>query len=114
MGSDRPMRRPTMRPNLISFLAVALCAAAATAPAQTPNSATLVVVVVDQTGAVLPAAEVSVTNTATGSHRAATSGSDGSATMAALPLTGTYDVTVTRQGFDEGRVAGIVLRAGET
>src|SRR4029079_17064284 len=58
--------------------------------------------------------DVAVTNTATGARREASSGPDGSATLAALPLNGTYDVTVARQGFDDGRAAGIVLRAGET
>ena len=39
--------------------------------AQSPNTATLIVVVVDQTGAVVKDAKVSVVNTATGAAREA-------------------------------------------
>ena len=39
--------------------------------AQSPNTATMIVVVVDQTGAVVPDAHVSVVNTATGAAREA-------------------------------------------
>ena len=53
------------------------------------------IVVVDQTGAVKDA-KVSVMNTATGAAREALSGSDGSATIPALSLTGTYTVTVSK------------------
>lgn len=87
-----------------------------TAPmaAQSPNTATVVVVVVDQTGAVLRDAKVSVLNTATGDARAAVSRSDGSATIPALSLTGTYTVGVSREGFGNEELKGITLRAGET
>ena len=60
-------------------------------PAQSPNTASILVVVEDQNGGLVNDAKVSVTNSATGATREATSGSDGSATFAALSLTGTYD-----------------------
>ena len=60
--------------------------------AQSPNTATMIVVVVDQTGSVINDAHVSVINTATGASREANSGSDGRATIAALPLTGSSGV----------------------
>jgi len=42
--------------------------------AQSPNTATMIVVVVDQNGAVVPDAKVSVANTATGDVREAGAG----------------------------------------
>jgi carboxypeptidase family protein len=82
--------------------------------AQSPNTATIVVVVVDQTGAVVQDAKVSVMNTATGAVREAVSGSDGSATIPALSLTGTYTVGVSKQGFGNEELKDITLRSGET
>jgi hypothetical protein len=82
--------------------------------AQSPNTATMMVVVTDQTGAVVTDAQVTVLNTATGDTRLAVSGSDGSATFAALSLTGTYKVTVSRQGFGTEERDNLTLRSGET
>src|SRR5437879_2774939 len=58
--------------------------------AQSPNTATMIVVVEDQTGAALKDARVSIVNNATGASREAVSGTDGAATIPALSLTGTY------------------------
>ena len=82
--------------------------------AQSPNTATIIVVVVDQAAAVVKDAQVSVVNSATGGLREAVSGTDGSATFSALPLTGTYTVTVSRQGFGNEELRDIKLRSGET
>ena len=84
------------------------------AAAQSPNTASMIVVVVDQTGAVVTDAKVSVVNTATGALREAVSGSDGSATFSALSLTGTYTVAVSREGFGNEELKNITLRSGET
>ncbi len=82
--------------------------------AQTPNTAAIVVLVVDQTGGVVRDANVSLINAATGATRDVMSGDDGSAAVAALPLTGTYAIKVTKAGFTAEDVAGLTLRAGET
>jgi len=82
--------------------------------AQSPNSAAMTVVVVDQSGAVLKDANIAVTNIATGDTRRAVSGNEGSATIPALPLTGTYTVKVSKAGFNDQEVTGIALRSGET
>src|SRR5437016_4978129 len=82
--------------------------------AQSPNTASMNVTVVDQNGAVVRGANVSVVNTATGATREAVSGDDGTATIAALPLTGKYKVTVTMTGFTAQDATGLELRAGET
>jgi hypothetical protein len=81
--------------------------------AQSPNTATMIVVVVDQAGAVVKEAKVSVVNTATGAVREAVSGSDGSATISALSLTGTYTLAVSKEGFGSEERKDITLRSGE-
>src|SRR4051812_3224377 len=92
---------------LLSFLS-------AYASAQSTNTATLVVIVIDQTGAVVADANVTVVNSATGATREAVSRADGSAIFAALPLTGEYRVTVAKPGFIAEDATGLALRAGET
>ncbi|HJQ25427.1 MAG TPA: TonB-dependent receptor [Blastocatellia bacterium] len=87
---------------------------AAPVAAQTPNTATMIVTVVDQNGAAVKDAKISVVNTATGATREATSGENGSATIAALSLTGEYKVSVAMSGFTAEDVTGLTLRAGET
>jgi hypothetical protein len=82
--------------------------------AQSPNTAAMVITVVDQTGAVVKGAKVSVVNTATGAARESVSGDEGSATIGALSLTGEYKVSVTMTGFTADDVTGLKLRAGET
>jgi len=82
--------------------------------AQTPNTASLVVTVVDQSGAVVTDAKVTVVNVATGAMREAVSGGEGSVTVPALSLTGAYTVVVTKEGFTADEITGLTLRAGET
>ena len=96
---------------LFAFLSILIAAPLA---AQSPNTATIVVMVVDQTGAVVPGAKVTVLNTANGSMREALSGSDGIVTMPALSLTGTYAVRVSKEGFGDEERKDIALRSGET
>jgi hypothetical protein len=91
-----------------------LLSALITAIAQSPNTATMIVVVNDQNGAVVTDARVSVVNTATGDSREAVSGTDGAATFPALSLTGAYKVTVAREGFGNEEREGLTLRSGET
>lgn len=85
-----------------------------TVSAQSPNTASMIVVVVDQAGAVIKDARVSVVNAATGAVREAVSGTDGRATFSALPLTGTYTLSVSKDGFGNEEQKDIALRAGET
>ena len=103
-----------MRTVMRACLVILVSALAAPAMAQSPNTATLVVVVVDQTGAVVNDAKVSVTNSATGATRETVSGADGSASIAALSLTGTYTISVAKPGFTADDVKDLTLRAGET
>jgi hypothetical protein len=82
--------------------------------AQSTNTSTLVVLVTDQSGAVIKDAKVSVTNSETGAVRETASGSDGSATVPALPLNGAYTVGVSKEGFGSEERKDVTLRAGET
>ena len=97
-----------------SLLAFLVLATAVPAFAQSPNTAALVVTVVDQSGARVPGAAVSAVNTATGDRRQAVSANDGSVTLTALQLTGSYQVTVTRSGFTTEEIPAVALRGGET
>jgi len=96
------------------YIALLLVALAAPAFAQSPNTATMIVTVVDESGAIVTDATVTVINTATGAVRDAVSGPQGSATIAALSLTGEYTVTVSKPGFTADDVTALKLRAGET
>src|SRR5215212_7773747 len=94
------------------LLAAMLFAQAAVA--QSPNTASMIVVVVDQNDAVVRDAKVTVSNNATGDVREVVSDGDGSVTIPALPLTGTYTVGVTKEGFGSQGLKDVTLRSGET
>ena len=98
----------------LSLLLLAFALLVAPVTAQSPNTATMMVVVVDQAGALVKDAKVSVVNTQTGALRDAVSGSDGSVTIPALSLTGTYTVSVSKEGFGTEELKDITLRSGET
>src|SRR5215208_4710025 len=93
---------------------VSLACVASVAHAQSPNTSTTVVLVTDESNAVIVDAKVSVTNNQTAATRQAVSGHDGSAIVPALPLTGTYTVAVTKPGFGTEEYKDVTLRAGET
>ena len=59
-------------------------------------------------------ARVSVVNQATASSREIVTGGDGSATVPGLSLTGTYSVSVSKDGFANEQRKDITLRSGET
>ncbi|HEX8455945.1 MAG TPA: TonB-dependent receptor [Pyrinomonadaceae bacterium] len=107
MTPKNQMRLPFLLLALLALIAVPIAA-------QSPNTASVIVSVVDQNDAVVPGAQISVVNNATGAVREAVSGSDGNATIPALSLTGTYTVTVSKQGFGNEERKDIALRSGET
>ncbi len=82
--------------------------------AQSPNTSTIVVLVTDQSGAMVADAKVTVINTQTGDLREAPSGSEGNATFPSLSLTGAYRVMVSKQGFGSEERDDVTLRGGET
>jgi hypothetical protein len=66
----------------------------------------------DNTGAVVPGAEVTIKGTAGGVERSTTSNSDGEYLAAGLPG-GTYDLAISARGFQTFAGKGIVLRVGQ-
>ena len=98
----------------IRYLVCIVFVTPAAAFAQSPNTATLVVTVHDESGAIIKNAAVSVVNSDTGATRETVSGDDGTTTVPALALTGTYIVSVTKQGFKPETIKDLTLRAGET
>ena len=100
--------------NRFAELMIAILCVVGAVSAQSPNTASMVVTVVDQNDAVVKGANVSVVNNATGASREATSGDGGTATFGGLPLTGDYKVSVSMTGFAAEDVSGLTLHAGET
>jgi Carboxypeptidase regulatory-like domain len=68
--------------------------------------------VTDPSGAAIPNAEVKATNDVQGITRTAPTNGAGSYLFAALPV-GTYNVTVTAQGFKKYVARGLILQVGQ-
>src|SRR5947208_15571757 len=78
---------------------------------QTVSTAQITGTVKDQSGAVLPGAEIKATQTATGAVRTAVSAEDGGYVLTNLAI-GPYTVEVSLPGFRTYVQAGIVLQVG--
>ncbi len=76
-------------------------------------TATLSGTTYDQSGAVVPNAQVAVKNESTGDTRNTVSNGDGYFTVTALPPA-TYDVTITAPGFQSWVQKGVVLNQGDS
>src|ERR1044072_7751740 len=100
--------------SIASLVALVACASASFVTAQTRNTWSMIVVVEDENGAIVPGATVSVVNTATGATRESAAGDDGVANFSGLSLTGTYTVTVSKSGFGNQELKDVALRSGET
>jgi hypothetical protein len=82
--------------------------------AQTPDTATLRGKVTDQTHAGIAGAEVTVTNVLTGLHQTTTTDAVGNFYLGALPVSGSYGVSVAKQSFAPARRDGVSLIGGST
>ena len=80
--------------------------------AQQSATATIEGIVADQSGAVLPAAKVTIKNTETGFMRETTTDASGLYRLAALPP-GNYQLTTSAAGFAENKIAGLTLTVGQ-
>jgi hypothetical protein len=92
---------------VVCILAVLVCLSAAPLAAQV-TTAGIFGTVLDRSGAVIPDAAVTVTNTETNFTRTAKSEANGDYSFKALPL-GPYKVEVSQQGFRTFQQSGIVL-----
>ncbi len=82
--------------------------------AQTPDTATIQGRVVDQSSAAVAGAQITVTNSATGEKRTAQTDASGNFSIAGLPITGNYAVTVHKDGFADGQASALALVGGRT
>ena len=98
-----------MRSHRILALLVLLCAASLL-PAQ--DTAAITGTVRDNSGAVVPNADVKITNPAGGFDRATTTNSDGDYLAAGLPAA-TYNLSVSAKGFQTYQVKDVVLRVAQ-
>jgi hypothetical protein len=69
--------------------------------------------VVDDSGASVPGADVTLTNEASGAQRRTVSNADGFFAFSAVPAA-TYTVTIAIQGFNTHEIKGIPLRGGDS
>src|SRR2546426_9159173 len=107
LSGSRPQKVGVMnRCKLVVQSAVLALVLAAAAFSQTTS--TIVGVVTDQSGAVIPACTVRVTNEQTGMTRAVPTGSDGAYIVTPLPP-GTYSVEAEAAGFKKVIRKGILL-----
>src|SRR6188508_104986 len=97
----------------VVILALVVLLPSARSYAQAPNTAAVFVFVTDQANATIPEALVVIAND-TGTQREAATRTDGTATIAALPIAGTYTVQITKEGYASEATQDLVLRAGET
>ncbi|MGH9345861.1 MAG: carboxypeptidase regulatory-like domain-containing protein [Vicinamibacterales bacterium] len=91
-----------------TVLTVATAVAAPPAFAQGGATSPLSGVIVDTSGAVLPGADVAVTNNATGETYNTVSNADGAFTIPAL-VNGTYSVTVSLMGFKTAVLSAVTV-----
>src|SRR5512143_2506462 len=77
------------------------------------STATLVGTVRDNSGAVVTGAQVTATNTATGSSRTVTTGASGAYSLNFMPV-GRYTVKVESKGFRPFEQQSVVLEVGRT
>jgi hypothetical protein len=87
--------------------------AAFTPVVQAQENATVTGTVTDATGAVVPNAVVSLTNTATGVKRQVTTNSVGAYRFPNVGI-GTFDMEVTASGFSKYTKTGILVTVGQT
>src|SRR5438309_466263 len=97
---------------LLRIVAATLLILPSPASAQTVT-ASLSGTVVDSSGAVIPGAQVSLVDEATGSKHVATANGGGRFSYTAI-FPSTYDLTVTARGFSTWQAKGIVLHQNES
>ncbi|MDE3136035.1 MAG: TonB-dependent receptor, partial [Acidobacteriota bacterium] len=81
--------------------------------AQVTATASLTGTILDNSGAVVPGARITVTNKSTGDTRTTTSGSNGLYRFDLLPV-GTYTLQTKKEGFSTYSIGNIVLYVGQT
>src|ERR1700680_279552 len=111
-GGPKKMEK-TMAVALLRCFAIAglIVAACHQTQAQSVVGAQISGVVTDPTGAVIPSAQIKVTQTESGQTRTTVSTSNGSYSLPNLPV-GPHPLEVTTQGFERYVQSGIILTVG--
>jgi hypothetical protein len=89
-----------------------LCVLFAGIPLFAQSTGSITGTVLDNSGAVVSGAQVSVSDPSTGFRRTAVSNGDGNYLIAGLGA-GTYDVSITATGFQKFQAKKVILRVGE-
>src|SRR5215472_11755364 len=97
--------------SITMIVALLCCFAAISAWAQTTSMGTITGLVTDQSSAVVPDATVAVKDTSTNEVRTITTNSAGRYVFVNLPP-GTYDITVTKTGFQKVSIPNNVIAVG--
>ncbi len=107
--------KPLLRGQLaaVALLAVLLAVAVPSLMAQSAGTSALAGTVTDPSGAAIPNATVTITNSATGQTRTTTTGTDGTYRFTLLPP-GNYKVAFSANGFKTSEVASEQLNVTET
>src|SRR5881296_324209 len=101
------------RPIAMFFACCGLLLGPAAAPAQVRIAGAIAGTVADGTGLVVPGAEVQLKDELTGTQKRVTSNGSGSFTFPDLNF-GSYEVTVTLQGFRTAAITHVVVEASRT
>ncbi len=110
-GKQSSRIRRFLAPSGILLVAGVLWSAALAA--QTASTGALAGSVLDQSGAAVPGASVTATNVGTADNQIVVSESDGSFLVPFL-LPGTYDLTISKQGFKTAVRAGVHVHVTDT
>jgi hypothetical protein len=110
--TGNPITRTTKLALFVVPVLAVLLALPGTSYAQL-TTGTLSGVVADESGGVIPGADVTLTNAASKSVRRSVTNADGFFNFSAVPA-GAYDVLVAIQGFNSYEVKGIALNAGDS
>ncbi|HEV3480687.1 MAG TPA: TonB-dependent receptor [Candidatus Acidoferrales bacterium] len=97
--------------SMVACLLLLFALSAPSAWAQNGGYGTLNVMVLDESGAIVPDAQLTLLDTATGDTRNATTGREGTYTFVALPL-GTYKLTVSKGSFQTQVFDSVVIQGG--
>ncbi len=95
-------------PGLTAMLAVFFALATTLGLAQATNTGTVVGEVTDQSGAVVPGALVTLTESTTNVSRTTTTGKGGQYSLINVPP-GTYSITATKTGFNTDKTDGLIV-----
>ena len=98
---------------LILMATILLLASAVPAGAQVASAGQVSGVVTDKTGAVVPGAAVTLTDTGTGEQRTTASNASGQYVFVNVP-SGRYNITVVKAGFSKFVVSSLTVNVGST